>query len=84
MVYLPEQDVALNVFRPMGVLDFKTKKWYELKPTADFKGGSWLYGNCNYSPVDKVVVIVNREGTWAYRPPEKFDFEKLAKEQVKK
>jgi len=29
------------------------------------------------------IVIVNREGTWAYKPPKKFDFEALAKAQVK-
>jgi hypothetical protein len=83
MVYLPEQDVAVNVFKTMGVFDFKTRRWYSLKPSNYFKGSAWIYGNCNYSPIDKVIVIVNRNGTWAYKPPKKFDFEALAKAQVK-
>lgn len=83
MVYLPEQDVAVNVFETIGVFDFKTKRWYSLEPSSYFKGGAWIYGNCNYSPVDNVIVIVNLNGTWAYKPPKKFDFAALAKEQVK-
>ena len=78
MVYLPDQDVVVNVFQKGGVFDFETKKWYPLAPEKNFEGSSWVYGDCNYSPVDKVILIVNAAGTWAYRPPEKYDFKALA------
>jgi len=81
MVYLPEQDVAVNVFKEGGVLDFETRKWYPLAPGKVFEGSSWIYGNCNYSPIDKVIIVVNAKGTWAYKPPEKYDLAALAKSQ---
>lgn len=83
--YLPDQDTVLHLGwrkeAPMGVLDFDGKRWLPLKPVGESlpkERGYGVYGRFMYSPYEKVCLFVGPDGTWAYRPPEKFDYAALA------
>lgn len=85
--YLPEQDAMLSLIAgpALGAFEFRTGKWYKLEGPAGGPKmmGYAVYGRFNYTPHDKAALFVGAAGTWAYRPPEKFDFAGLAKKQVK-
>jgi len=83
LALLPDQDAAVSLKNgpTMGVFDFGGKRWLPLPPlegTPKLMGYA-VYGRFDYSPVDKAVVFVGRAGTYAYKPPEKYDFPALAK-----
>jgi hypothetical protein len=79
-VYLPDQDTVVHLgwrkTAPMGVLDFDRKRWLPHKPAGQAlpqSRGYNVFGRLKYSAIDDVVIFVGPGGTWAWRPPKRFE-----------